>query len=646
MNLVGNSNEEKIWNYLKSKNFNDYACAGIMGNLYAESGLNPHNLQNTGNKKLGMTDDEYVVAIDNGTYTKDQFVNDGQGAFLAQWTFHSRKKALYEYAKSQNKSIGDLSMQLNFLYKELSENYKTLLSTLKTATSVLEASNAVLFQYEKPADQSESVQEKRASYSQKYYDKYATVSSANTGNIGTIGGNKKMKYNENNKPLVCMQTTSRCYKGTRTMDVKGVLWHSTGANNPNLKRYVQPSDNAPDKEYWLNLLGKNKYNNDWNHSDRQAGMNCWIGKLADGTVTTVQTMPWNYRPWGCGSGKKGSCNNTHIQFEICEDSMYDEKYFEAAYKEACEITAYLCKMYNLDPHGTTITNGVKVPVILCHYDSYHLGLGNNHGDIYTWFKKHGKDMDDVRNDVAVLMKSDNSIITAPSSPVVPTTPTTPSVPAFESYKVKITANVLNVRAGASTRYNIVGKLNKGDIVTVIGKDGDWEKISDGYIYSDCTEKVVETIAPETTTSSDVKKDVIVKIASDATYYSGKDMPTWVKNKNWIVKSVNGDRVVIDKSEDGKHTINSPVNAKYLTVVTSGYADNSASASAFESYKVRVTVDALNIRKGAGTNYDIVGVIKDRGIYTIIDESNGKGATKWLFLKSGAGWIASDHAKKV
>ena len=93
-----------------------------------------------------------------------------------------------------------------------------------------------------------------------------------------------MKYSEKNPPLVCMQTQSTCYRGTRKMTVVGVLWHDTGANNPNLKRYVQPSDNASDRAEWLNRLGKNQYNNDWNHIDREAGLNFWIGKLADGTV--------------------------------------------------------------------------------------------------------------------------------------------------------------------------------------------------------------------------------------------------------------------------------------------------------------------------------------------------------------------------
>lgn len=219
-----------------------------------------------------------------------------------------------------------------------------------------------------------------------------------------------MKYTESNKPLVCMMTQSTCYKGTTTMTPKGVLWHSTGANNPTLKRYVQPDDNAPNRDELIALIGKNSYGNDWNHTSVQAGLNCWIGKLADGTVTTVQTMPWNYKPWGCGSGSKGSCNNGWMQFEICEDGLTDKAYFDAVYKEACEITAYYCKMYNLDPKGTVQYNGVTVPVILDHKTSCSLKLGGNHGDVQHWFSRYGKTLDDVRNDVAALMGN----VSAPS----------------------------------------------------------------------------------------------------------------------------------------------------------------------------------------------------------------------------------------
>ena len=101
-----------------------------------------------------------------------------------------------------------------------------------------------------------------------------------------------MKYSDKNKPMVCMMTQSTCYRQTKKIQIKGVLWHSTGANNPTLKRYVQPDDNAADREAMLALLGTNAYKNDWNHKDVQAGINAWIVKLDDGSVASVQTMTW------------------------------------------------------------------------------------------------------------------------------------------------------------------------------------------------------------------------------------------------------------------------------------------------------------------------------------------------------------------
>ena len=233
---------------------------------------------------------------------------------------------------------------------------------------------------------------------------------SSTGSTSGAASYNGLKYSDSNPPLYCPQTQSTCYKGTGTMEVKGVLWHSTGCNNPNLWRWMQPDDDDPKRDYWIQLLGKNKYGTDWNHIYHEAGLNCWIGKLADGTVTTVQGMPWNYRPWGCGSGSRGSCNSGWIQFEICEDDLSSEAYFKEAYEEACQITAYLCRKFNLDPKGTVEYKGVTVPVILDHATSHKLGLGGNHGDIGHWFPRYGKSMETVREDVAALMQSSGGYI--------------------------------------------------------------------------------------------------------------------------------------------------------------------------------------------------------------------------------------------
>ncbi len=168
------SNEEIIWDFLKGKGLNDFAVAGLMGNLFAESGLRPNNLQNTYEKKLGMTDAAYTKAVDDGGY--DNFVKDSAGYGLAQWTYYSRKQNLLDFAKEKGMSIGDLQMQLDFLWEEL-QKYKAVMDVLNTATSVREASDIVLFKYEAPADQSEKVQIKRTGFGQVYYDKYAKTTS-------------------------------------------------------------------------------------------------------------------------------------------------------------------------------------------------------------------------------------------------------------------------------------------------------------------------------------------------------------------------------------------------------------------------------------------------------------------------------------
>lgn len=290
-----------------------------------------------------------------------------------------------------------------------------------------------------------------------------------------------MKYNENNQPIVCMLSTSTCYKGTSKMDVKGVLWHSTGANNPNISRYVQPADNAPDKAEMIALLGKNAYGNDWNHITYQAGLNCWIGKLANGNVATVQTMPWDFKPWGCGSGSKGSCNNGWIQFEICEDGLTDKTYFDKVYEEACQITAYLCKMFNINPLGSVNLNGVSVPTILCHQDSYKLGLGSNHGDVYHWFSRFGKDMTNARNDVAKILsisKEDEVDMTVPEvtsliketvKSAVPTYVTLNDVPSYYKPTIQklMSKNILQGTGG--NQINVTEDMCR--ILTILDRSG-------------------------------------------------------------------------------------------------------------------------------------------------------------------------------
>ena len=186
-------------------------------------------------------------------------------------------------------------------------------------------------------------------------------------------------------------TNNACYRAGRTIVPKGIMVHSTGSNNPWLKRYVGPDDG------WL---GKNQYNNHWNQDKpggRQVCVHGFIGKLSDGTIATYQTLPWNMRGWHCGSGAKGSANDSYIGFEICEDGLTDKTYFNAVYREAAELCAYLCKQYGLTEKD-----------IICHSEGYKLGIASNHSDVMHWFPKHEKSMDTFRAEVKRLLDTANT----------------------------------------------------------------------------------------------------------------------------------------------------------------------------------------------------------------------------------------------
>ena len=179
------ADEKTIWNFLKGKGLNDFAVAGIMGNIYAESGLRSNNLQNSYEKSLGHTDATYTAAVDNGSYSN--FAKDSAGYGLCQWTYHTRKAALLKYAQAAKKSIADLATQLAFMWDEL-QGYSKVMATLKAATSVQEASNAFMVSYENPADQSTSAKAKRASYGEKYYSKYASTAPAKPSTGASAAG--------------------------------------------------------------------------------------------------------------------------------------------------------------------------------------------------------------------------------------------------------------------------------------------------------------------------------------------------------------------------------------------------------------------------------------------------------------------------
>jgi hypothetical protein len=175
MALVGNTNAQKVWNFCIAKGLTQHGAAGLIGNIDAESALISTNLQDSCQDRLCCNDETYTALVDSGVYTKEQFIYDQAGYGLCQWTYWTRKKSLYEHARNTSRSIGDLEMQLEFLFIELQKSFSKVLNVLKSTTSVKEASDIVLMEFECPYD-AESKKDRRASFGQKYYTQFATNS--------------------------------------------------------------------------------------------------------------------------------------------------------------------------------------------------------------------------------------------------------------------------------------------------------------------------------------------------------------------------------------------------------------------------------------------------------------------------------------
>ena len=191
-------------------------------------------------------------------------------------------------------------------------------------------------------------------------------------------------------------TKNPCYMAGRKITVKGLMLHSVGCPQPKASVFI----------------------NSWNSPSYD---NACVHGFIDGNDGTVyQTLPWNHRGWHCGSGSKGSGNNTHIGVEMCEpacirytsgsnftcsDLAAARAVAKRTYEEAVELFAYLCKQYSLNPTADG--------VVISHREGHSRGIASNHGDPEHLWKGLGLGytMDGFRKDVKAVM--DGSAVSEP-----------------------------------------------------------------------------------------------------------------------------------------------------------------------------------------------------------------------------------------
>lgn len=577
------NNEQIIWSYFEKKGFSKYGIAGLMGNLYAESGLYPQNLQNTYNSLLGMTDAEYTKAVDNETYSN--FINDAAGYGLAQWTYWSRKKNLLNFAKEKNKSIGDLNLQLDFLYQELQQEFSSVFKTLKSATSILEASNIVLFKFENPAIQNEAVQKQRASYGQKFYDQFV-----NNGKTDQKEENISMGKTITKGFLtdiingIKIDTSKKChsenYDNYTSREIEYIVMHYTG--------------NSKDTA-WANA-------NYFQSPYRGASAHFFVD---DDSI--YQSIELRDMAWHCGTTGTyyhNYCRNYNsIGIEMC-CTAGNYKISKTTIKNAAYLCAHLCKIIG-------ITASKVDTYVLRHYDVTHkecpAQMSNSTSDPdWTAFKQQVKEI------------LGGKTTTATSKPTTTTTQ--------KLYRVRKTWADAKSQIGAFANLEGAKKVCK-----------------QGYKVFDEKGKVV--YEPKVETKPVVKNDK--EDINNANKIELNDIPLYVSSDARTEKKkitgtyyIHSDEVINNKIKITNKIENIGKEGQVTGWIKISDAKLTQKKEAFKDYDVIVTADLLNVRVGAGMNYSVTSQLKKNTKVKISKEQGN-----WGYI-SGKGWICLDYVKKV
>lgn len=405
--------EKTIWEYLKAQGLTDAGAAGLMGNLYAESGLRPNNLQNSYEGKLGMADAEYTEMVDRGTYAN--FGNDRAGYGLAQWTYPSRKAA--------RKSIGDLEMQLGFLMQELSTGYKTVLNVLRTTVSVREASAIVLLQFERPADQSEARRKQRAEYGQKYFDKYAKKRG------GVMG------FTNSSLATVRMISPNRTPNRNHAIDTITIHCFVGQVTAKRGCEVFQPSSRKASCNYVVGYDGSIGLCVE--EKDRS-----WCSGGTDKKGNPIRV-----------NGISGSSNDYQaVTIEVASDTKHPYTITDKAMAALIELCTDICRR-----------NGIKQ--LLWKGDKTLVGrVAQQNLTVHRWFANKACPGDYIYErlgDIAAKVNAKLGVSFAPTTPAIPES----KVP----YKVRITATDLRIRKGPGTNTAIVQKAIAPGVYTIVSE---------------------------------------------------------------------------------------------------------------------------------------------------------------------------------
>lgn len=174
------------------------------------------------------------------------------------------------------------------------------------------------------------------------------------------------------KRTSALLTNNLTYTSPQRLTPGGIVVHSTGVNQKRIAAYRWQFDRPT----------------------QYASVHGIIGLDEDGVLTYEQWLPYNYQCWGVGTGRKGSLNKTHLQFEICEH-LGDRDWCLTTYAAALDICEEWCRTFNISPDK-----------VVCHSEAHAMGYGSNHGDVMHWWPKYGLSMDGFRAELAERLRSE------------------------------------------------------------------------------------------------------------------------------------------------------------------------------------------------------------------------------------------------
>lgn len=180
MAVVFNDYMPTIWNRLMDEFHNEVGVAGVMGNLYAESGCTSYACQPSRPYDVCIT---YINNVNSHAISKYNFVHYGcsstggvansqLGFGLAQWTYYTRKDGLYDFMFANGNDISDLENQIAYVIEEIS-NDSTMYNIVSTSTDINKVTDYILKHYENPKDQSYEVKKTRRGYATDIYNEYS-----------------------------------------------------------------------------------------------------------------------------------------------------------------------------------------------------------------------------------------------------------------------------------------------------------------------------------------------------------------------------------------------------------------------------------------------------------------------------------------